>query len=247
MYFNGKAWPERRLICFPYAGGSSHIFRRWHETLRPQVEVVAVELPGRGRRYTERLIHSLPELLKDLMNSILPYLDKPYCFFGHSMGALIAFEMTMALRKSYLPEPEHIFASAHPAPCVGKRGPFMHKLAENEFIGKLKSMNGMPDEVINNRDLMELMMPILRADFSVCETYSYRPGLKADCPITAFGGLADDGIALEELEAWAEVTNSSFELNLLPGDHFYITKSEEMLLKILSGKLALSRQSVGPF
>ncbi|MCU7490601.1 MAG: thioesterase II family protein [Bacteroidota bacterium] len=238
MYFNGKNLADKRLICFPYAGGSSHIFRRWHEALHQHVEVVAVELPGRGRRYTERLYSKLPELVEDLKEKILPYLDKPYYFFGHSMGALIAFEMTQALRKSYLPEPDHIFVSAHPAPNFHKREPSMHNLPEDKFITKLKEMNGMPGEVLKNRELMELMMPILRADFSVCETYTYKPVPKTDCPITVFGGLADDGISLEELEGWAEMTNSSFELNLLPGDHFYITKSEEMLLKILSEKLA---------
>lgn len=244
MYFNGEHHASKRLICFPYAGGSSHIFRRWQASLCQHVEVVAVELPGRGRRYTERLCYRLPELINELMNPILPYLDKPYCFFGHSMGALIAFEMAHALRKNILPEPEHIFVSAHPAPNVHKREPAMHKLPEGEFIKKLKEMNGMPEEVLNNRELMELMMPILRADFSVCETYMYKPGLRAECPITAFGGLADDGIRLDELESWAEMTNSSFELNLLPGDHFYITKSEPMLLKVLSEKLALNSEGV---
>lgn len=244
MYFNGKHSTDRRLICFPYAGGSSHIFRRWQETLRQHVEVVAVELPGRGRRIMERLYYDLPELVNELMISILPFLDKPYYFFGHSMGALIAFEMTQALRKNLLPEPEHIFVSAHPAPNMHKSEPLMHKLPEDEFIKKLKEMNGMPDEVLCNRELMELMMPILRADFTLCETYKYKPGLKADCPITAFGGLADDGIRLDELEAWAEMTNSSFELNLLPGDHFYITKSEPMLLKVLSEKLTYNSEGV---
>ncbi|HEX2866913.1 MAG TPA: alpha/beta fold hydrolase [Ignavibacteriales bacterium] len=243
MYYSAGGGADKRLICFPYAGGSSHIFRRWQEALEKHVNVVALELPGRGRRYTERLCHSLPELIKDLMDSILPYLDKPYYFFGHSMGALIAFEMTVALRRNFLPEPEHIFVSAHPAPNMHKREPLMYKLPEDEFIKRLKDMKGMPEEVLKNSELMEIMLPILRADFSVSETYIYKPVPKTDCPITVFGGLADEGISLEELEGWAEMTNSSFELNLLPGDHFYITKSEPMLLKILSGKLAL--KSIG--
>jgi len=247
MYYSAGQCEGKRLICFPYEGGSSHIFRNWPEALKDSVEVIPLELPGRGRRISERLYYKLSELIHELIPSILPYLDKQFYFFGHGMGALIAFEMAVALRKNFLPEPEHLFVSAFSAPQrILKEKFLIFKLMDDEFIENLKGMNALPGALLKNRDLVELMLPIVRADFSVCGTYNYKAGLKADCPITAFLGLADVEISIEEFQEWAEVTNSSFELNLLPGNHFYITKYEKILLKILSEKLSFYSQGVKP-
>lgn len=246
MYYTAGHGANKRLICFPFEGGSSHFFRDWPESLCEYAEVIPVELPGRGRRISERLYYNLPDLVHEIMPSILPLLDKPFSFFGHGMGALISFEMAALLRKNFLPEPDQLFVSSCPAPCSPKKEHAMYKLPKNDFIKKLKEMNGFPSELLENKNLMDLMYPILEADFSVCGRYSYKAGLKVDCPITAFGGLSDVNISLDELQDWAEVTNFSFELDLLPGGHFFIIKSEGMFLKLLSEKLTLNREGVKP-
>ncbi|MGE5351775.1 MAG: thioesterase II family protein [Acidobacteriota bacterium] len=244
MYFNADHGANKRLICFPFEGGSSHFFRDWSKVLGEYVEVAAIELPGRGRRISERLYYKLPGVIHEILPSMLPLLDKPFYFFGHGLGALIAFEMTAVLRKSFLPEPDHLFVSSISSPQVKKE--VTYNLSKDKFLNKLKEMNKIPSEVLKDRDLVDLMYPILKADFSVSETYSYKAGFKIDCPITAFGGLSDINISLDEIQAWAEVTNSSFELNLLPGGHFFIIKSEGMFLKVLQEKLSLKKEGVNP-
>lgn len=246
MYYGAGGGANKRLICFPFEGGSSHIFKNWADALKDHVEVVAVELPGRGKRIREKLYYRLPELIHELIPSILEYLDKPFYFFGHGMGALISFEMTQALSRNFLPEPDHIFVSGYAAPCSPIKEPLMCKLPKSEFLDKLKEKRLLPAEVLKDDNLLDLMYPILKADFSVCETYSYKVCYKTACGVTAFGGLADDTVGYDELQEWAEVTNSSFELNLLPGSHFFILNSRGMFLKILSEKLSFYNEGVKP-
>lgn len=244
MYFNAAQGASKRLICFPFEGGSSHFYRNWPQALGEFVEVAAVELPGRGRRISERLYYKMPDLIHEILPSILPLLDKPFYLFGHGLGALIAFEMAGALRKNFLPEPDHLFVSSNAAPMVKTEA--IYSLPKDAFLNRLKEMNKIPNEVLGDIDLLDLMYPILKADCSVAGTYCYKTGFKIDCPVTAFGGLSDINIGLDELQDWAEVTNSSFELNLLPGGHFFINKSEEMFLKVFSEKLSLYKEGVNP-
>lgn len=227
-----------RLFCFPYAGGNASIFRGWAEQLPKYLEVCPVQLPGRGTRTRESPFNSLTPLVEALAQAMPPELEKPFAFFGHSMGAIIGFELARHLRKRGLPEPLHLFASGHKAPQIPEAGPLDYDLPEPEFIEKLRGLNGTPQEVLEHPELMELMLPLLRADFALIQTYVYSPELPLDCPITVLGGTEDRHVSREHLEAWREQTRGSFMLRMLPGDHFFLQTTQSLLLRILADRLS---------
>lgn len=212
-------------------------FRSWPNSLPPTVEVCPVELPGRGTRLKEPPFTRLSPLVQAIAHAILPHLDKPFAFFGHSMGALVSFELTRLLRRNYSRSPVHLFVSASRAPQVPDPDPPIHALPEPEFLEELRCLNGTPKEVLENTELMQLLLPILRADFAVIETYVYAPEPAQDFPITAFGGLQDREVSCDALEAWREQTSASFSLQMLPGNHFFIQSAQPLLLQFLSREL----------
>lgn len=245
IYNNWVTCPNRnpqaklRLFCFHYAGGGASVFRTWSYSLPQSVEVCAIEFPGRGMRRRESPFTQLEPLVQHLASPLLPYLDKPFAFFGHSMGGLVSFELTRLLRREYGVSPVHLFVSGHRAPQVPDPNPPIHALPESEFLQELRRFNGTPEAVLENAELMQLFLPTLRADFAVVETYAYAPELPLDCPITAFGGLQDREVSCNELEAWREQTNASFVLEMFPGDHFFLHSVEPLLLQSLSQKLEI--------
>ncbi|MEO1374973.1 MAG: thioesterase II family protein [Cyanobacteria bacterium J06635_10] len=230
---------DLRLFCFPYAGGSSIIFRRWQDLLQANIELCPIELPGRGSKIKLAPLNRLEPIVKELSQQIQPYLDKPFAFFGHSMGGLLSFELTRKLYQKYGISPVHLFISARSAPQLLESEPPIHALPESDFIDKLRDYNGTPEAVLENQELMQLFLPILRADFAVLETYKYQNAPPLECPISVFGGLQDNKITIEELEAWQEQTNSSFLLKMLPGDHFFINHSYSLLTEQISEILSL--------
>lgn len=227
-----------RLFCFPYAGGGASIFRSWPDKLPASVEVCAVQLPGRGPRMMETPFSRMPPLVATLTDELLPLFDKPFALFGHSLGALISFELARRLHNAHGLAPLHLFVSGSYAPQMPSREPPVHDLPEAEFINALHVLNGTPKEVLENEELMQLVIPILRADFAVCETYVYQQGSILSCPITAFGGLQDRRIFRSDLDAWRSETLASFSLQMLPGDHFFLHTAESLLLQLLSAELA---------
>jgi medium-chain acyl-[acyl-carrier-protein] hydrolase len=226
-----------RLFCFPYAGGSALIYRSWSQKLPPGVEVCPVQLPGRGNRLKEPPFRSLAALVPALAGALRPYLDRPFAFFGHSMGALISLELARELRRDARPAPEQLFVSGRSAPQLGKRGVTLYDLPEPELIEELRRLNGTPHEVLEHPELMELMLPLLRADFAVCDTYRYADEPPLDCPVAAFGGLGDANVPRADLEAWAAQTAGDFSLRMLPGDHFFLHENESTLLLVLTHEL----------
>lgn len=222
------------LFCFPYAGGSATIFCNWAASLPPEVEVFPVQLPGRGNRLTEPPVTDLSALISITVEALRPYLNKPFAFFGHSFGASLSFELSRRLRLEGSAEPRHLFISGRRAPHISESLPTNYNLPENEFIEELRRLNGTPAELLEHPELMRLMIPVLRADFQICETYNYSPGPPLNCPITVFGGLQDVDILREYLEAWREQTASDFKLVMLPGDHFFVHTSESLLMRMLS-------------
>lgn len=223
-----------RLFCFHYAGGRAWIFRNWPDNLPSFVEVCFVELPGRGFRLIEPAFTSLDPLVQAIADALLPHLEKPFAFFGHSMGALVSFELTRVLRRNHNLSPIHLFVSAHRAPQLPHLNPLIYNLPEPEFLQELRDLEGTPLEVLENAELMQLLLPTLRADFTVVETYTYTAEPPLDCPITAFGGWQDREVSYDELKAWQEQTNAKFLLQMLPGNHFFLHSSELLLLKHLS-------------
>jgi medium-chain acyl-[acyl-carrier-protein] hydrolase len=226
-----------RLFCFPYAGGSALIYRKWADQLPSNVEVCPVQLPGRGARLREAPFTNLVPLVERAAVELAPLLDKPFVFFGHSMGAMISFELARRLRSDHRVEPAHLFVSGRRAPRIPIEDAITYNLPAPEFIEELKRLNGTPREVLEHPELMQLMMPILRADFEISQTYRYQASSPLTCPITAIGGIQDDEVPREYLQAWRDETASSFKLRMLPGDHFFLQTSESLLLGILSREL----------
>lgn len=233
--------PAVRLFCFPYAGGGATIFRSWREYLPEAVAVCPVNLPGRESRIRERPRTDLDGLVDEIARAMLPHLDGPFAVFGHSMGAVIAFEITRHLRREYGASPAHLFVSGHRAPQING-GPRRqtYDLPEPQFIRVLHDLNGTGREVLRHPELLELMLPLLRADFQVCETYTFTPGPPLDCPLTALGGVQDTDVTQEYLDLWGEQTTGRFNAQMLPGDHFFIRSEQAHLLRIVSKELLKS-------
>jgi medium-chain acyl-[acyl-carrier-protein] hydrolase len=228
-----------RLFCFPYAGGSSMVFRNWADSLPASVEVCALRLPGRESRLREEPHTSLPLLTRAIDEALAPYLDKPFAFFGHSMGAIIGYDYARLLREERGLKPQHLFVSGRRAPHLSDPDDSgTYALPEPEFVEEVRRLNGTPKEVFEHPELMQMMIPLLRADFSVCQTYAYTPAPPLDCPITAFGGLGDEGVPRESIEAWREHTASTFTARMLQGDHFFINSSQALLLRAISTELS---------
>jgi len=232
-----NAQASLRLFCFPYAGGSSLTFRGWEAHLPATVELCPIELPGRGLRLQEPAFERLAPLAEATVQALLPYLDKPFALFGHSMGALLSFEVARRLRRMGQ-EPGQLFVSGRRAPQWPDPDPPIHALPEAEFIAELRRLNGTPAAVLENRELMQLLLPTLRADFAVLDTYGYEPEPPLSCPIVAFGGLQDPDVTCEMLEAWRQQTCSGFSLQMLPGDHFFLHRVQPLLGQTLHRALA---------
>jgi surfactin synthase thioesterase subunit len=211
-----------RLFCFPYAGGGAGIYRTWQMRMPSHVQVCAVQLPGRGGRLDEASYTRLAPLVSALTKEFRAYLDLPFALFGHSMGALLAFELARDVRSQLGVEPVQLFVSGHRSPKLRSRYPAIHQLPEAQFRHELECLNGTPAEILQNTELMDLLSPMLRADFAVTETYSYSPGMLLSCPISAYLGADDPMTEPADLLGWREETSAAFEMRTFPGDHFYL-------------------------
>jgi len=222
------------MFCFPYAGGGALAFRTWPDGLSSEVEVCPVQLPGRENRLRERPFTTLSRLVGVLVDVLTPQMQMPFVFFGHSVGALIGFELARLLRRQNRTGPLHLFVSARRAPQLPEPGPPMHQLPEAEFVDKLKDFNGIPQAVLREAELMRFFLPILRADFALLETYLYVDDHPLDCPITVFGGLHDVKATREELTAWHYQTKGEFRIQLFSGGHFYLHNAQGQLLRAIA-------------
>ena len=223
-----------RLFLFPYAGGGPAVFGKWSAGIPDNVEMWVAHYPGRGSRHREPSIKELDILVEGLALSIQPLLEKPFAFFGHSMGALVAFELTRHLNQNNLPQPIILFISGCGAPQRSEQRPLIHILPDDEFLLALKQFNGIPVEFLQKPDAMELLLPILRADFQAIENYHFiTRQSKLGMPIIAYGGLEDPRVSQEALEGWTSQTSSSFKSIYFSGDHFFINiAKDEIVLSI---------------
>jgi medium-chain acyl-[acyl-carrier-protein] hydrolase len=227
-----------RLFCFPYAGGGASAYRGWAAALPADVEVCPVQLPARESRLREAAFARPEPLIAALAEALESHLDLPFAFFGHSMGAMISFELTRELRRRGGPQPLHVFVSARRAPQVPPREEPIHDLPEPEFLARLRELNGTPEEVLQHAELMRLLMPVLRADFAINETYVYRPEAPLDMGISAFGGLGDVEVTREDLALWGEHSRGPFRLRMLPGDHFFLHSGRDLITESVARDLA---------
>jgi medium-chain acyl-[acyl-carrier-protein] hydrolase len=225
-----------RLFCFHYAGGSATLFQKWADSLPPLVELCAIQLPGRGARIGEPLLSNVAAVVDPLASAMTPYLDKPFMFFGHSMGALLSYEVAHRLREMYALQPEHLFVSGRRAPQFPAHTAY-HSLSDSEFMQRLHRLNGTPKAILENAELMQLMLPMLRADFQICETHRYQERMPLTCPISALGGLQDPDVEYSHLTAWRSQTTGQFNLHMFDGDHFFIQSATLAVLQVLARRL----------
>jgi medium-chain acyl-[acyl-carrier-protein] hydrolase len=224
---------KMRLYCFPYAGGGVPVFRGWPDGLAAGVEVWAAHLPGRGSRSQEAPMTQMLPLVQALARQLpLDSRQRPFAFFGHSLGARLGFELVHSLRRQGRPLPAHLFVSACAAPQLPLRWP-IHMLPKDAFLAELQRRNGIPQAVLAQPELLDLLLPTLRADFMVLETAVYRSEPALDCAITAFGGLEDPIVSREALQGWGEQTNGPFKTTFFAGDHFFLRTAEGQLLQAI--------------
>ncbi|QHO75452.1 thioesterase [Bradyrhizobium sp. CCBAU 051011] len=229
-----------RLLCLPYSGGSAMIYARWRRLLPSWIDVCPVEWPGRGARMDEPPMTDPRALASQLARELGTQLDAPYALFGHSLGAVIAFELAHSLLDRGAPAPAILFASGAEAPAVRDGSKWRQPLSDEALLRELRNLQGTPEEVLANADLMRSALPVLRADFLMCGAYVYRPRQPLPCPVHVFGGI-DDETSREALQAWRQETSASFTLHRLPGHHFFIHTQQAELIDLIG--TALARQS----
>ncbi len=236
--YKPKPKAKLRLFCFPYAGGGSSVFRTWSDNLPDWVEVCPVQLPGRENRILEKPFHQIVDLVPSIAQAIKPYLGLPFALFGHSMGAWIAFELAHHLHKNFDLLTQHLFVSGRFSPQIADKKT-LHKLPDKEFRENLEMYGGTPKAVLESDELMELLRPILRADFSICETYVYQQNSPLTCPISVFGATADHFVDSDKLIEWQKETLKNFRVEIFNGDHFFLRNYQKELLTSITKDLEM--------
>ena len=226
-----------KLFCFPYAGGNASIFRSWHVALQECVEVHALQLPGRANRILEKPFTYLSDLVPAIAHSMTPLLNKQFAFFGYSMGAILSFEIAKWLRRHRRPLPQCLFVAARRAPQIPDTDPPNYQKNDEAFLASLAEHKGTPSEVLTNSELLTLLMPGLRADFELIETYKYDADEPLPFAITAIGATEDEETQDGRMDAWRVQTNRRFTMRILDGDHFFINSNEQELLTVLRSEL----------
>jgi medium-chain acyl-[acyl-carrier-protein] hydrolase len=221
-----------RLFVFPHAGAGTAGYRPWAGALPPDVQLALVQLPGREARLAEPPLTRMRALVDALVPALGPHLDVPFAFFGHSMGAHVAFETARALRAEGR-EPERLVASGNRAPHLPFPRPRIHHLPDDRILAEFQRLGGTPAEVLADRQLMALLLPVLRADLELCETYRFEPGPSLTCPLTVFGGTRDPDVPPAALDAWREHTTGPFARRLFDGGHFFLQEARQQVLAAL--------------
>lgn len=228
-----------RLFCFAHAGAGASVFRLWPQGLPSEVEVCAIQLPGRETRLHEPPMRELPAIVEALVAALRSELDRPFALFGHSMGAVLACELARALETGAGPSPSHLIVSGRRGPQVPDRDPPLHGLHDAAFVAELnRRYGGIPAEVMQHEELLRLLLPALRADLQAIETHRPPPRPPLAVPISALGGSDDPRATHDDLEAWRRETSGAFRTRVFAGDHFYLQQRRPELLADLAVTLA---------
>lgn len=226
-----------RLFCFPFAGGAASVFRTWGRQLGPEIDVCPVQLPGRERRIREPPFRKLCDVIEALYPALEADLERPFAFFGHSLGSVIAFELARRVAEEKGVEPVYFFPSARNAPPWPIREVPMHTMEQKEFRENLRRMGGTPPEVLEHEELMSLLEPLVRADLEVNETYRFLPKRQLTCPFTAFAGEHDQEASLDGVKAWREMSSGPFSIEIFPQGHFFLQEVEAEILATIRRSL----------
>ena len=223
-----------RLFCFHYAGGAVSTFRDWPRHLPRHIDLVGVQLPGREARFGEAPFRRMEPLIDELADQITPQLSERYAIFGHSMGALVSFELLREIRRRQLHPPVLYFPSGRRAPQIFDDDPPIHHLPDHEFLSELLEHHDQRlDLMMSNAALRTTLLPVMRADVELCETYHYKHAPPLNCPIFAFGGMDDPDVSEQHLKSWKEQTTATFRHFLFPGDHFFIDTATASILQFM--------------
>jgi medium-chain acyl-[acyl-carrier-protein] hydrolase len=232
LAFQPNSSARLRLFCLPSAGGGGTMLQGWLRGLPPSIQVCPFQLPGRENRWQEPVMNRLPPLITHLADAIEPLLEVPFVFFGHSLGALLAFELARELRRRGRPGCLKTLASARIAPQETIAMAPICGLSEPEFVAALQARyNAIPDVILADREMMALYLPVLRADLEMIEKYVYAPEPPLACPITVFGGTDDPTATPSQLAEWRQQTSAGFKVRMFPGDHFFPKTSREAFVQ----------------
>jgi len=233
-----------RLYCFAYAGGSPSIYQPWRALLDSGIELCAVQLPARGMRLTEPAERDLAVLVGRLSEVIAAQPDTPFAFFGHSMGGLIAFELTRHLQQRRLPQPVKLIVSGCSSPQLRDSMEALDEHDDNKMIERLTQYKGTPTEALQHEELMRLMAPAIRADFAMVANYVYQPAALLDVPIIALAGRSDDHTSHEQIDDWERETQAHFAQHWFDGDHFFLRPQMEKVVMQVNTELSPAALSV---
>lgn len=238
QFISYKPNAKLRLFCFHYSGGNASIFNAWAKSFPDEIELCAVQLPGRMNLMHMPPFQQFDELIQPLCEQLLPYLhEKPFVFFGHSLGALIGYSLSHYLLEQYNISPKMLMVSSCASPSIRNSGEPIHLLPEKAFMEKLNAYHDTDNDdmrqLFQNREFMQFMLPILRADFALSATYHYIKKHPFNFPIFAYGGDSDSQVSLNEIKAWNLETTDTFEYSFFPGDHFFMNKQQVIFLKAL--------------
>lgn len=237
--FEPRPAAEIKLFCFPYAGGQAHLFRSWHQSLPRDVETYASNLPGRAYSLNRPPFRRVADLVAEVGPALVREITGPFVLFGHSLGAILAFEVARWLRSRHGLSPALLAVAAHRAPQVANADDApMHLMNDRDFVVSLAKLKGTTPEVLASPEILRFMIPILRADFEMAETYRYTSEPSLSCPIAAFGGTDDEETAGGKLEAWRDQTTDACLCQLVKGDHFFVRSNERMFLELLRHELS---------
>jgi acyl transferase domain-containing protein/surfactin synthase thioesterase subunit len=232
-YHKPKPNSYLRLFCFHPWGSSASIFKNWSDELPPHIEVLPIQLPGRQQRLKEKPFTEFVTLIQVLGDFIHPYLDKPFAFYGHSMGALIAFELAYVVKQKYNINPQYLFLGGAQPPSDVSFLNRIENLSQNQTLNYLLDISEIPEAIYNDKSLVEEFMEIFKADLQLLQSYCHKEQEPLDCPIYIFGGVDDASISEKQLSLWYRYTQNTFKLQMLPGKHMFLNTSRKLILDII--------------
>jgi surfactin synthase thioesterase subunit len=246
LHFGAGGEPRRRLFCLPFAGGTPGIYRAWSRLVPADVDVAAVQLPGRTPGCGEPLLATIEEIIAVLLAELQAASALPYALFGHSMGALVAFELTVALENAGGRPPDCLFVSGRKAPDELHAGSFLHDLPDDEFVDAIdRNFGAVPDAIRREPELLALLLPALRADVRTFETYAPLSNAKVRCPVHVYGGADDTRPRPHHLPGWQRVAERAITIDLFPGGHFFLSDEAPALTADITGRWMFDRSDGG--